>query len=276
MQFGRRAVYSNGVRSALLRSKRSLSLWGQEDAHEAISQLLDGTPPRACSRLGLMEETNVQKRQPAQSAQPAQPAQPAPPPTPSAWLNHCRALLSPLTPVFSFLLCATSTCGNCGHQIASTQLCTSLSLSLPIHNVMILSCILYAPFFIHPAFTVTTRPQQYSVQVRKGISVQAMQELLAQIDPLHLPPSFYAIQSSNTKCTHPPPLTARCATSDWVNGMLTEGKNLICRVLPPLPTNVIQLPAALSNEEEEEKVSSALHCFALHVLQVRVAVRGEA
>ena len=76
MQFGRRAVYSNGVRSALLRSKRSLSLWGQEDAHEAISQLLDGTPPRACSRLGLMEETNVQKRQPAQSAQPAQPTQP--------------------------------------------------------------------------------------------------------------------------------------------------------------------------------------------------------
>lgn len=57
--------------------------------------------------------------------------------------------------------------------------------------------------------------------------------------------------------------------------MLTEGKNLICRVLPPLPTNVIQLPAALSNEEEE-KVPSALHCFALHVLQVRVAVRGEA
>ena len=106
MQFGRRAVYSNGVRSALLRSKRSLSLWGQEDAHEAISQLLDGTPPRACSCLGLMEETNVQKRQPAQSAQPA------PPPTPSAWLNHCRALLSPLTPVFSFLLCATSTCGH--------------------------------------------------------------------------------------------------------------------------------------------------------------------
>lgn len=273
MQFGRRAVYSNGVRSALLRSNRSLSLWGQEDAHEAISQLLDGTLLSACSRLGLMEETNVQKRQ---LAQPAQPAQPAPPPTPSAWLNHCRALLSPLTPVFSFLLCATSTCGSCGHQIASTQSCTSLSLPLPIHNVMILSCILYAPFFIHPAFTVTTRPQQYSVQVRKGISVQAMQELLAQIDPLHLPPSFYAIQSSNTRCARPPSLTARCATSDWVNGMLTEGKNLICRVLPPLPTNVIQLPAALSNEEEEDKAPSALHCFALHVLQVRAAGRAEA
>ena len=34
--------------------------------------------------------------------------------------------------------------------------------------------------------------------------------------------------------------------------------------------------ASQSTEEEEEKVSSALHCFALHVLQVRVAVRGEA
>ena len=262
MQFGHRAVFPNGVRNALLRNHNSLSLWGQEDAHEAISQLLDGRPSSARSALVLMEETNVQKHPSAQSAQSAQSA----PPTASAWLNHCHTLLSPLTPVFSFLLCATSTCGNCGHQITSTQSCTSLSLPLPIHNVMILSCILYAPFFIHSAFTITTRPQQYSMQVRKGISVQAMQELLSQIDPLHLPPSFYAIQSSNSKCT----------SSDWVNGMLTEGKNLICRVMPPLTTNVIQLPTPLSNDEEEEKVPSVVHCFCLSVLQVRMVAGGEA
>ena len=261
MRFGTRSIYSNQVRSCLLRHVPSLSLWGQEDAHEAISQLIDGERCSPCSQLVLMEETNVHKQ--VENASPRDAFQAS-----SPWFNHCHSLLSPLTSVFSFLLRTTSTCGSCGHQTSSFQSCTSLSLPLPVHNMIILSCIIYSPYFVHSSFVITTRPHQYSVQVKKDISIASMQDLLSQVDSLHFPASFYSIQSSGTTSMLLLHLTHRHTASEWLNGMLTQGKNLICRVVPPISSNTLHLNTAMNGEAEDEKTPSVLHCFYLQVLQV--------
>ena len=59
-----------------------------------------------------------------------------------------------------------------------------------------------------------------------------LQELLSLVDILHLPSSFYSIQTSTKDSS---------LTQDWVNGMLFEGKNLICRVIPPTGSNRLSL-----------------------------------
>ena len=146
------------------------------------------------------------------------------------WTAHCYHLLSPLTPTFSFLLQSTSTCSNCGNQCISSQSVTSLSLPLPIHNSMILSVILYPPLLLTATHVLAMAPQQFSLQVRKNITVEEFQELLHQVDGLHFPSSFYFIQTSASNSLN---------TQDWVHGQLVEGKNLICRICPPFMTNKV-------------------------------------
>lgn len=150
----------------------------------------------------------------------------------NAWTALCSHSLSPLSPLFSFLLHTSSICSNCSHITSTYQEVTSLSLPLPLHNVMIISVILYPPFLLTETCLVTPPPQQYSLQVRKGICFGEFQELLSSIDRLHLPPSFYIIQTSSNDVNK---------TQDWVNGMMCEGKNLICRIIPPYQSNLLNV-----------------------------------
>lgn len=156
------------------------------------------------------------------------------------WTALCNKELSPLTSVFSFLLRSTSTCGSCGNTCSSYQAVTSLSLPLPIHNLMIISVILYPPLLLTSSLLLAPSPQQFSLQVRKNIVIRELQELISLVDILHLPSSFYSIQTSTKDSS---------LTQDWVNGMLFEGKNLICRVLPPTACNRLSMEW-LQNQKE--------------------------
>ena len=148
------------------------------------------------------------------------------------WTALCNRELSPLSSVFSFLLRSTSTCSSCGNTCASYQAVTSLSLPLPIHNLMIISVILYPPLLLSSSLILSPPPQQFSLQVRKNIVIRELQELLSLVDILHLPSSFYSNQTSTKDSS---------LTQDWVNGMLFEGKNLICRVIPPTGSNRLSM-----------------------------------
>lgn len=114
----------------------------------------------------------------------------------NVWTTHTSDILSPITPIFSFLIRRTSTCGNCNNRVTSHQSYTSLSLPLPLHNVMIITVILYSPFFVNQSTLINPPPRQLTLQVSKDICIQTLQVLLSHSDPLHFPPSYYSIQSS--------------------------------------------------------------------------------
>ena len=97
---------------------------------------------------------------------------------------------------------------------------------------MIITVILYPPFLLTEKCAVAPPPQQFSMQVRKGIRFGELQGLLSSVDRLHLPPSFYSIQTSSNDVEK---------TQDWVNGMICEGKNLICRIVPPYQSNLLNV-----------------------------------
>ena len=97
---------------------------------------------------------------------------------------------------------------------------------------MIISVILYPPLLLSSSLILSPPPQQFSLQVRKNIVIRELQELLSLVDILHLPSSFYSIQTSTKDSS---------LTQDWVNGMLFEGKNLICRVIPPTGSNRLSM-----------------------------------
>lgn len=159
-------------------------MFGQEDAHEVISAIIDV----------IMEETNVLKRRVGESDKSFlvnlyEKSQ-------NAWTTYVQTVLSPVSPIFSFLVKRTSTCGHCNNKVVSHQSYTSLSLPLPLHNVMILSVILYSPIFVNSSLVMNPTPRQLTLQVRKDIQLSHLQKLLAKVDPLHFPPSYYGIQTS--------------------------------------------------------------------------------
>lgn len=174
------------------------------------------------------------------------------------WSAHCYHLLSPLTPIFSFLLRSTSTCSNCYNQCTNCQSVTSLSLPLPLHNSMMISVILYAPLLLTATQVYTPPPQQLSLQVHNTITVQEFQHFLHEVNKLPFPPSFYNIQTSATDSA---------ITQDWVHGLLVEGKNLICRIVPPYLTNHLDEEWMMGMEMKENLIKQCRNdCYALIVL----------
>lgn len=164
-----------------MRNKPDLSLFGQEDAHEVITGILDV----------VMEETNVLKKRDGEEDKTffSQLYEESLNP----WTTYVNQILSPVAPLFSFLIKRTSTCSNCSNQVHSQQSYTSLSLPLPIHNVMVISVILYSPIFVNSSLAINPTPRQLILQVRKDIYINNLQTLLSQSDPLHFPSSFYTI-----------------------------------------------------------------------------------
>lgn len=112
------------------------------------------------------------------------------------WTTYTSDELSPITSIFSFLIKRTSTCCNCNNRVSSHQSHTSLSLPLPLHNVMIITVIVYSPFFVNQSTLINPPPRQLTLQVSKEISIHTLQILLSHSDPLHFPPSYYSIQTS--------------------------------------------------------------------------------
>ena len=142
----------------------------------------------------LLEETNVLKQRKGTADKAFLPSLLAESTNP--WTSYTQEVLSPFTPIFSFLVKRTSTCSSCNNQVCSHQAYTSLSLPLPLHNVMIVSVILYSPIFLNTSTVIYPSPRQFTLQLRKDITIQDLQILLSQSDALHFPPSFYSIQSS--------------------------------------------------------------------------------
>ena len=142
----------------------------------------------------VLEETNVLKQRKGTNDKTFLPSLHSESKNP--WTSYTQEILSPCTPIFSFLVKRTSTCSSCNNQVCSHQAYTSLSLPLPLHNVMIVSVILYSPIFLNTSTVIYPSPRQFTLQLHKDITIQDLQILLSQSDALHFPPSFYSIQSS--------------------------------------------------------------------------------
>ena len=149
-----------------------------------------------------------------------------------AWAALCRQSLSPITAVFSFLLRSESTCGSCGATVVSTQPSTSLSLPIPAGNGLQVTVILYHPWYLDASLLIAPKPRQLALLVPPRCSLPQLQALLAQADLMHAPAESYALHAASGRWKPGKPVRRRVATADWVDGRLTAGRNLVCRVLP--------------------------------------------
>ena len=281
------------MRSALLRRHPELSLWSQEDAHEAVEKILDalqdewtvvaprrskepadgkidgkidGQAKRRCrdphgpnAGLNEMNEFDLDSESSKQiddsfndnsnddskqdskqdSSSSHDHSSPAPRETRvfsaserGAWAALCHQTLSPITAVFSCLLQSVSTCGSCGASVSTTQQATSLSLPIPAGDRLQVTVILYHPIYIDASLLIAPKPRQFALLVHRNCSLPQLQTLLSQADLMHGPEECYALHAASGQWKPWKPVTRRMATADWVNGRLTEGRNLVCRVLP--------------------------------------------
>lgn len=281
------------MRSALLRRHPELSLWSQEDAHEAVEKILDalqdewtvvaplrskeptegkvnGKAKRRCRdahgpNAGLSEMNefamdsesskqiddsfddsiddsfndsfNENSKLDHSSNSPSSSSSPRGSRVFSAsargaWAALCHQTLSPITAVFSCLLQSVSTCGSCGASVSTTQQATSLSLPIPAGHRLQVTVILYHPIYIDASLLIAPKPRQLALLVHQNCSLRQLQTLLSQADLMHGPEECYALHAASGQWKPWKPMTRRMATADWVNGRLTEGRNLVCRVLP--------------------------------------------
>lgn len=293
------------MRSALLRRHPELSLWSQEDAHEAVEKILDAlqdewtvVAPRRAREPGSGETngetTNGERREPrgqkaglnemnalamesksskaiddsindsiddsindsinksinnsidnsidgsptdfnaSSNSRPSSPRGDRVFPTSErgAWASLCHEALSPITAVFSCLLRSVSTCGSCGASVSTTQQATSLSLPIPAGHRLQVTVILYHPIYIDDSLLIAPKPRQLALLVHQNCSLHQLQALLSQADLMHGPEECYALHAASGQWKPWKLLTRRVATADWVNGRMTEGRNLVCRVLP--------------------------------------------
>ena len=95
-----------------------------------------------------------------------------------------------------------------------------------------MTVILYHPIYIDASLLIAPKPRQLALLVHQNCSLRQLQTLLSQADLMHGPEECYVLHAASGQWKPWKPMTRRMATADWVNGRLTEGRNLVCRVLP--------------------------------------------
>lgn len=115
----------------------------------------------------------------------------------SDWTAFSHSYLSPISPIFTFLLRNESTCSSCGASSSTFQSATSLSLPLPVGHQLQLSIILYHPIYIDTSLVIAPKPRQLALLVHQNTSLRQLQKLVAAADLMHANEESYAFRAAS-------------------------------------------------------------------------------